>query len=416
MLLEFRIKNFLSFKDETVFSLMASPEKEHAEHLLSPGKGWDTRVLRGAVVSGPNAAGKSNLVKALYYMKRLVIDSGPRGQEGISLNRKPFRLHPDLPHEPSEFEVFLNLDGIRYQYGFTLVNNWVSTEWLFAREADGRGAGRKVFTRDGTEYEFGKEFRRELEPLTERTRINALYCSVAATWNGPVCRDVVEWFSTQLFFLPDYLFLGKRIKADDQHIEWLNSSIRVADFGINKVAEDAMKENGAPKAGAQGEAGTDNSKPPYSFFQHEAVLDDGQKFPYAFHVGEESRGTVRFIDYAPYWHHALTQPVTLIVDAFDEPFHTEMAKWLLAQLLHPDEGAPASQLVAITHNTNLLDADLLRRDQIWFAEKGRDGATDLFSLYDFVDEKGDKVDRRANFAKQYLEGRYGAIPILPSWK
>lgn len=418
MLVEFRVENFLSFNEEVVFSTEASTDRlrlEDVTNKVPEGLGVD-RLLTTSVVYGANASGKSNLVKAMKFVHYFVINSAPKGQAGDETGRIPFMLSDVRKKEPSKFEIVFIRDEQRFTYGFSVNEKHVIEEWLFVLNPGGRGNGKSVFQRQrdletGKEtFKFGPEWKKELSPLEERTRDNALFISAAAQWNSPTAERVMEWFTDKLYIrinkpspMCSFSFASKE---KDKILDYL----RIADLGITDVQieeKDITELDGFLELPEEVRKKLpDNAKAKRILFSHQGKSIVGEKIAVPFDFDLESTGTKAFFCYAGIWEEALSKGQVLVLDEFDAMLHPNLSRWLVKRFLNQKTNPNGAQLIITTHNPELMDPKLLRRDQIWFTMKNSSGASELYSLLEF------KPRKEESFRRRYLQGSYGAVPIL----
>lgn len=197
MLVEFRVKNFRSFRDEQVLTLVAGHDTTLPGNCATEGK---LQLLKAAGIYGPNASGKSNLVKAIKVMQDLVLNSADF-KPGSKLPVTPFLLDEELEGKPSSFEVTFFYEDIRYQYGFTVTNERVHEEWLLAYP---KGKAQRWYERtlNKGDWKFSSFLKGEKAKISDKTRDNALFLSVAAQWNNEQLIHVYKWFKNKLRIVP----------------------------------------------------------------------------------------------------------------------------------------------------------------------------------------------------------------------
>ena len=445
MLIEFSVANYRSFRDKVTFSMVASSLKaknaELNETNLFSAHGR-LELLTSAAIYGANASGKSNLIAAMNFMRHFVIHSAnireEEDQAGIEV--EPFRLSTETDSEPSFFEVVFVVKERRFRYGFEVTSERVEAEWLYvapkARES-------KLFEREEDTIEPGEKFRAEGGDLVERTRPNALFLSVCAQFNGKVAREVLGWFrslgiTTSLMDLDEGMRrFTERMFRDEDSAKAIENLLTQLDLGIDAIhlervvvptprllplPDDAPEElrklhNEVQKM----EAALESVQEAFSELSdlssgerevvrtvHRKVGDGDQSdLKELFDLdGHESEGTKKLFSLSGPLVDTLRRGDVLIIDELDARLHPLLTKEIVSLFNDPVRNSKHAQLVFATQDTNLLDNQLLRRDQIWFVEKDRQGASYLYSLAEF------RVRNDATYEKDYIHGRYGAIPFL----
>ena len=411
MLLEFRVRNYRSIRDEIVVSFVASKDKNLAgTHLASTGIKNLSHVVRSAVIYGPNASGKSTLLQALAFMRAVVAESATIMQPGQSFNVQPFRLDADWATQPTEFEVSFLLNGVRHQYGFSLTPGRIVAESLLVYRT---AKPQQWFSRRFDEktqssvYEFSTHLTGPRKLWQETTRPNALFLSTAAQLNsellGPVFRWLVEqpiYFGAGLTPSPDSTTaliqteLGKRAVR-----EFLAS----ADISISDVL--SVQRQGFQQKTMFGPEGAQVTREEREMLMPQFVHKT-ERGSASFELHEESQGTQRLYALAAPVLDVLKHGRLLIVDELDSSLHPLLVRRLVRMFHQPELNPLGAQLLFTTHDTSLLDRTVFRRDQIWFTEKDRDQATRLYPLTDFSPRESEAWERG------YLIGRYGAVPFF----
>lgn len=395
MLVQFKVANYRSIKDQVVLSMLSSKDQEHGEHLIDVG--MKDKFLKSSIIYGANASGKSNVLFAFNFMVNYVLTSHEK-QLHIPTGRVPFKFDPNTPEKPSSFEVVFISEQVKYVYGFSADDKKIIDEYLYAYP---RGRKAVIFERENTDtYRFTSDVDLQ-ESLKERNTENKLYLSTAANWNYKKILPVFNWFSS-------CQVLNTRIESaygengsdllDDNYREKIAQLLRIADFGIHALNI---------KDGAQSFTGMLTGVLDNVEAVHQVKGPDGELLTYPLSMAEESTGTNTYFRLVGEVEKALQKGCLLVADEMDAYLHPLLTQHLVS-LFNSDEHNPhGAQLIFSSHNTNFLNLDLMRRDQIWFTEKDEDtGATDLYSLVDFSVRKEAKVE------KGYLLGRYGAIPFI----
>lgn len=413
MLIEFSVTNFRSIRDRQTLSMVASAAKElqATNVVLDVAPGVD-RVLKCAVIYGANAAGKSNLLLALDVMRDLVNSSVKETAKGSRLRIVPFLLDSNAL-QPTTFEVVFVSGSIRYQYGFSATSQRVFEEWLYAypEKRAQLWFHRKFRPEEGDyEWKYGPSLRGAKKVWQSSTRDNSLFLSVSVQLNAEQLLPIFEWFDDSLRILtsgdlsPNF---SKRMLNNPSFrlrmIDFLKSSdINFDEISTRegKVDQDfiSMVNENFPESDREDfirDASTE------VIWSREAK--NGEKV--WFNLSDESRGTQKLFGYAAPLIDTLSSGYVLVVDELNNSLHPLLAKNIIRIFNDPEQNRSDAQLIVVTHATSMLDLDLLRRDQIWFAEK-HEGATQIYSLTDFSPRKD------ASLAKGYLQGRYGAVPFL----
>lgn len=416
MLIEFRVKNFRSLRDEQVLSLVASKDKSlqdtHARHT---GVSAVPSLLRSAVVYGANASGKSNLLKALQYMRGVVVESATVIQPGQPYGVQPFRLDHESAAQPSEFEVTFLLDGVRYQYGFSMNTKRILSEHLLVYKAfkPQRWFERHLDPETGKDvYEFSSSFKGQKSVWEGATRPNALFLSMAVQLNSEQLRPVFDWFTEQLVIVNEINRLNPQVsiqklqqtesrKAICNFLSAADISIADIDVVTRKVPGQALHFD---LAAGKTEVRIEEMEEHQLRFHH--VTEKGDA---VFEIGDESSGTRNLLFLSGPVLDILTKDIVLVIDELDTSLHTLLVRELVNLFHTPEINTGAAQLIFSTHDTSLLDApDLFRRDQIWLVEKDRDQASQLVALSEFSPRKNEALERG------YLMGRYGGVPFINS--
>lgn len=414
MLLEFRVKNFRSLRGEQVLSFVAGADRTYRDtHCIATGNKGIPYVTRAAVVYGANATGKSNLMFALVTMRNLVAMSTKLPEPLFAEQYTPFRLDEGSATEPTEMEVTVMLGGVRYQYGFAYDAQRIRSEWLIAYR---HGKGQRWFERtyDGRKQAeawapFSAYFKGARETWKKATRPQALFLTTAAQLNSEQLMPVLDWFVNGITLLtqPGDLSPQATLRALEDPafkariLELLRAAdIHVADIQVERRPGQQFEFRLAP--GKPTEVLASNGEIPDVQFLHRKA--DGELV--AFDRRFESAGTQRLFAYAGPVLEAIEQGRLLVIDELDRSLHPLLARFIVRLVHNPAVSRKAAQLWITTHDTTLLDTDLLRRDQIWFVEKDEHQASRLYPLSDYRPRKNEALERG------YLMGRYGGIPFV----
>lgn len=418
MLLQFTVKNFLSIKDEVTLSMVASKDSSFEDNLLPYEDGKKIKnALKSVVIYGANASGKSNILKALRFVKNFIKNSHEM-QQGIKIQRKPFKLDNRCINEPSEFQIVFIHNNVKYLYGFSVTEDEVIDEYLYYYP---NGRQSIIFERERDEYKFTIDVERQSELKNKFHSKNKLFIATESLWEYEKAKVPFEWLSSYLnIFINHDGLEGYTVSSmhNDEKINLLvKKYIKLADVGIDDIAVDIKRSDDIINSDVFKLLSEDVKSQLLKKVQDANIIDikmihkakdkEGNITNYKFDIDEESDGTQKFFGLLGPWINALLNGYTIVIDELDIRLHTLLVKKLMGMFLDPDVNKNNAQLIFTTHDTNLLDSDLLRRDQIWFTEKKEDKSTDLYSLYDFGG-----VRKSISIEKGYLQGKYGAIPVL----
>ena len=423
MLVEFRVSNFRSFNEEQTFSLVPGLDRKHKDHLIDAG---GLKLLKCAAIYGANASGKSNLVKAMDVVRDFVLRSATQMNQGDSIpGIVPFRFSSASTGRPSRFVTIAAIDGRLYEYGFSATTERVTEEWLAVGPLRGlrRPWFSRIFDKDTgeTAWSFGGALAKESAVLEERTRDNCLVLSRGAEQNVEALSGLFLWFLGRLRVLdlsqePMSLLntTARRIRKSGELAQRVVGLVRDADVGI----EDIRIEDGPPPEPEliefvgkmlqkKGSSKLDQEilSPPRIQTMHH-LRDTGALVQFDMQE-DESKGSQRFFAVAGPLVDALDKGAMVVVDELDCSMHPLLTRKLIELFQSPTANTKGAQLVFTTHDSTLMIPALFRRDQVWFVEKNTAGASELRSLYDFKKPRSSEA-----FQKNYLAGRYGAVPNL----
>jgi len=400
MLLRFRFSNFRSFRDQQELSMIAGPFKDGADTVRHP-PGTGEGVLPVAAIYGANASGKTNVVLAMRSMASVVRDSHARWEPD-----KPIRLEPfaGQSNTPSTFSADFLLGGVRYQYGFSLSPEAVVDEWMYAYPS---GKKQTWFKRERNKpISFSTKLQGENRTIERLTRPNSLFLSAAAQNNHKALLPSYLWFSSSLSYMTEQRSVtdahAKALYEDPDLRARLGRMLSVADMGINDLSVRKVDATALTKS-------------PFMQAANNLAFELEREVQFLHRIGEstlpfdeaqESKGTIAFLCLLHPVLQALKDGGIVFVDELDESLHPLLAIEVIRQFSETASNPDGAQLIFNTHDTNLLGAGVLRRDEIWFTEKRQDGASQLYPLTDF------KPRKQENLATGYLQGRYGAIPFL----
>jgi len=412
MLIEFSVTNFRSFRERQTLSMVAGRLSEHAEtHTFESGLAGFDRLLATTALYGPNASGKTNLMRALHVMQQTVLTSAATS---LALGdwRMPFKFDAASRTAPTVFEITFALDGVRYEYGFALSDARVEHEWLIQYvHPRGRTLFERSYEADREDYdwEFSTFFRGQRMVWKDATRPNALYLTTAVQLNSKQLASVFGWFQHKLSVIVgantglNAGLTSALLQQPDGKAKVL-PFLREADFDISDVQLRRDLLNGVVSGPIMAiEQTPEGAWALRASFTHPTL--DGSD-PVALDFADESRGTQMMFLAAGAWLKVLDEGEVILFDELETSLHPLIIRYLVDQFHSPTGNRRHAQLVFSTHNTSLLDMDLFRRDQIWFVERGQRAVSKLYPLTEFKPRQGEALE------KGYLRGRYGALPVV----
>jgi AAA15 family ATPase/GTPase len=424
MLIQFSVRNFKTFKEKTTLSLIASnydKETRETENVTNNEK-YNLRVLKSAVIYGANASGKSKFIEALMFMRSFTITSSKESQKGDEISVEPFKLNSESEKEPSEFEVLFDFKNVMYRYGFEVDRNKIISEWLYHKP---KTKEVELFYRDFQDFEIhSRSFKKGALGVKEGLiRDNALLLSLAAQLNDSIAIEIIQWFKNlkTISGLSESGYQGFTVSKTNnpEHKEKILKLLKAADLGIQDIKLEMLDIEKLPKDMLKEmrekilkETKEDNAQFVSDILTSHKKYDVTKNFIQNVNFSlddDESSGTKKFF--------ALTGPIldviengyTLVIDELDSKLHPNLVCKIVSLFNSKELNPNNAQLIFNTHDTNLLDSGLFRRDQIWFTEKDKYGEGRLYSLADF---KSEDVRKKEPFEDNYIRGKYGAVPFL----
>ena len=442
MLIRFVASNFLSIGRECEFNMLAAPLKSHPEHIHHNAT-KRLKILKGAAIYGANGAGKSNLVKAISFMQSAVLS----GTILPDMNRLKYRLDDEIRRQPIVFDMEYGWNKKFYGYHIEIQDDIIFEESLYELgfQKEDKVLFERIFNPQANKININIGSRKIFDSrtkmlaglLSENILDNTkLLLSNYNMLNNPKISNAFSWFKDGLqIIFPDTVYPGivKPLSDSDKFSNFANSVVTALDTGVSQIgvetipfdkffkAEDAQykrqlisklnvtKEdipiplrNGITLVASIDSSGEYVIKRPVTYHKN------SKNENVAFGINEESDGTRRLMDFIPAIDLYLNKGTTVIVDEVDESLHPSLLKTIMLKIM---ESAPAEggQFIVTTHESNLLDYELYRQDEIWFAEKN-DGSTEIYPLTDF------KPRADIQLQKGYLMGRFGAVPFLANLK
>lgn len=421
MLIQFTLKNWRSVKEEQTLSLVKASGDEMADsNSFSPNAPATAQLLRSLAIYGANAAGKSNIMRGLDIMEEIVVNSASKWQPGDSIPVIPFLLDSETSKSPSEFEVIFVSNGVRYQYGFSATSERIVEEWLIAFP---RGRAQRLFDRKWNDskqmhdWDLGSSLVGKKQLWQDSTRENGLFLSTAVQLNSLQLKPVYDWFKITLRSA-DASGWGARFSASlckkpEERLKIL-AFLKAADLDIDDVVVESEKFSSHHLIDGLAEdvkTKVLEELKEREIYKVKTVHHSLQGESISFNLDDESEGTQKLFSFAGPWIDALENGYVLFIDELHNSLHPKMVEFLVKLFNNSDTNKKNAQLVFSTHETSALDQNIFRRDQIWFCEKDRNQATQIYPLTDFSPRKG-----RENIESAYLAGRYGALPYLRDLK
>ncbi len=435
MLIRLSAENFLSIKDNVTLLMTPGKSKVHSNHVVKGEKVSDFKVLRSSIILGPNASGKSNIAKVLKFAKDTILTPASKGSR---INYQRFKLDEECLSRPSKIEIDIKHQGGKYySYGFVFDNDRIFEEWLYEITPKTQ---KLIFISNGEEYNLsGVEYNSVedkifLENTARSVRDNQLLLSSICNikTDGVTSIDdllnVIDWFENTLnIVFPDSKVADVEYKLlnNDELKEVYRKYFRIFNLGISDVKFNKVKledskdipeeiksriiddisDNSVALLNGGGEVyivQKESDGHIYSSkiqFVHKSM--SGTDIP--FRMNEESDGTLRMVDLFPMINELLGNPSVYVIDEIERSLHAKMVYSIFEQFL---KSSLHNQLIATTHETQLLTQLLFRKDEIWFVNKNEDGSSNLYSMEQF------KIRFDKEIRKDYLTGIFGALPII----
>ena len=401
MLIRFSFKNFKSFKNENCLDMEATSLKEHEYNVAKTENG---EYLKVSAIYGANASGKTNVLQAFDYMKKRILVSddskknSPIDEENIysfMINNDPIAL---------EVEILAKNNKI-YKYGFEVLKDTIISEWLFEKRVNKFYA---IFERENNNVSMKPNKISDLVNIDERTLFLNIYSKIDR--NNEDFSNVYDWFVNSMYLdlgNPNFeRFINNRVSlkilSDENYKKELLKFIKTIDSGIEgiKTTPDSL------------EAVKSNNGIIDIEVLHRGENGELKALPFYL----ESNGTRKMFHLFDFFMDALRNGMVLFIDELDAKLHPLLTRYIINLFHNSQTNIGNGQLIYSTHDTVNLNKETFRRDEIWFAEKDKDGISEIYALSDYIleDDKnaGKKVRNDATYNKDYLTGRYGAIPVL----
>lgn len=425
MLIEFKFGNFRSFRDEAVLSMEAMGLGRLKNCLISYNS---MKLIPSVAIYGKNGGGKSNVIRAFWLAVQFIKNAQRTQHENAKIPVKPFLLNDYSKDEPTFFEFTYVLDHVKYIYGFSATKEKIFSEYLYHSP---KGQKATVFTRTEQKFNFTEE-KAKRKLISEAVAPNQLFFSVACTMNDADCMRAMKWFRDYVFFSRDYADIPEQLleySNDKNMLAAISGYAKAADLGIEKmefefkdeVVKDFESEKNIPEeirfaltAFMQNlkensnisEIGLQKSEVRATSY-HNGINKNGIKTSFTLDLSDESDGTRKLMSIAPAIESVLNNGGIVLVDELEKELHPMLVNYIVAKFQSKTSNPNGAQLIFTTHNTELLNMELMRKDQLYFADINRnDGASELYSIGDFSTKTAD------NIRKGYLAGKYGATPDI----
>ena len=394
MLCQFSFKNFMSYKDETIFDLQAEPLNEFSDSIIE----FDgvSNLLPVSVIYGPNGGGKTNLLKALSCLISLVtkpIEDLEKTRSNLILQQstscEPFSLDADSKNEPTEFNIYFRTQKNEFRYYIAVKNDIIVSEVLHRRSLGGKKTA-IIFEREEGDIILGASINKAR--VSKDVNPKMPYLSfLAITYNFHVIAEVQMWFESCIIrnyanpIVEHNIMLSEDEQFKSNFIHALNDmGIDVSNYRYDKDAK--------------------------QIFLSRTVHDNEFELPFPV----ESDGTRKVFAALPVLMLALNQGRLVIIDELDAKLHPKLLRYIISLFTNREINKNGAQLLFTSHDMSTLKNDVFRRDEIWFAALNSEHSSEIYSLYEIRREDGSRINATASYDKQYLEGRYGADPYLRS--
>lgn len=413
MIKEFSIENYRSFNGRKTLSMEAAPISDFPENVIQTDR---YKLLSIAAVYGANASGKSNLLRAMSMMKNIVLNNFEKSS-ATQIPHDPFLLSTSTSNKPTFFEIVFVTEDVKYRYGFEINKDNISAEWLFESK---KKTEKPLFIRVVEGIEVMPSFH-EGKNLEEKTRENALFLSVVDQFNGQIAKRIIRWFKNFNVISglshDNYRGITYAMLNDPKMNPILTKYYSQLDLGFEEIKilkkevsnddlptdlpEDILKQLMTDLEGKT----MISLKTIHKVFDEHGIESGIVEFDAR---RQESSGTNKMIDLSGPIFDTLKDGGLLVIDELDAKFHPLLTLSIIKLFQNKAINEKNAQLIFATHDTNILRMSELRRDQIFFVEKDKYGSTDLYSLVDYKEN----VRKDRSFEKDYINGRYGAIPYL----
>lgn len=426
MLVRFQFENYRSFRDESILSMEAKGNAEYKSCLLPYKK---KGLLPAAALFGKNGGGKSNVIRAFWLGVQFIRNAQKTQHENAEVPVRAFALNDYSEQEPTGFEYEYIQDGVKYIYGFSATKKEIKKEYLYAAP---KGQKSAIFSRKGQVFSFPVNGEKKMkEMIAEAVAPNQLFFSIACVMNYRPCISAMKWFREYVHFSKDYADIPQQLLEHAEDVNMLKSIVtyaKHADVGIEDMSFEIKNEEisayesmpgnlpeGMVTALKQFAAALKDSSESAELnlkigevktsSMHRGINKAGEEKLFPLELSDESDGTRRLMSLAPGIEQVLQQGGVLMVDEIDRELHPLLAEFIISQFQSPETNPGRAQIIFTTHDTELLNMEILRKDQVYFVDKNKkSGVSELFNLTELPVRTND------NIRKAYLVGKYGAVP------
>lgn len=424
MLVEFSFRNYRSFRDAASLSMEATGLGSLKNSLIEYN---NTKLLPGVAIYGKNGGGKSNVIRAFWLAVQFVKNAQRTQHENSEIPVIPFALNDYSFAQPTQFEFIYIVDKIKYWYSFSATKEKVVEEYLYHSP---KGQKALVFKRNGQQFTFTEE-KATRTLISKAVANNTLFFSVACTMNDSACVRAMRWFRDFVFFSRDYTDFPAQLieySEDKNMLRAISEYAKAADVGIEDMrfefnSKEIIDDNSFPDSIPEGvrvalaqfmrtlSETSNNAEIRLKMGQmtakasHLGKTQEGAVSSFELDLSDESDGTRKLMALSPAIESALRKGGVLLVDEIERDLHPTLVNFIVSKFQSKKTNPFGAQLIFTTHNTELMNLELLRKDQVYFVDKkANDGVSELYSLSEFSTRTTD------NIRKGYLIGKYGAVP------
>lgn len=426
MLIEFKFVNYRSFRDESVLSMEATGLGTFKKSLIEYGA---YKLLPSVAIYGKNGGGKSNVIRAFWLAVQFIKNAQRTQHEDALIPVSPFLLNDYSKIKETSFEFIYVINQVKYTYGFSATKDSIVKEYLYHSP---KGQKAVVFTRDGNKFTFTED-KAKRKLISEAVADNQLFFSVACTMNDSACVNAMRWFREYVLFSRDYSDIPKQLleySNDKNMLRAISDYAKAADIGIedmqfeikNEVIPDETELPNDLPVGIRNalinfmhvlSETSNNSEVKLKMGEvvatayHRGQKENGVSELFPLELSDESDGTRKLMSLAPAMESVLSKGGVLLVDELDKELHPMLVAYIVSKFQSKNSNPLGAQLIFTTHDTDLMNEEILRKDQLYFVDK--DNATGVSELYS-ISEFSTKTSE--NIRKGYLVGKYGATPTL----